>query len=69
MVLSGFGNFRICTPRTRAGGGGVLWSGSDPQSTPILGGGGGSDPQYMEYLVPKANVVHLVTMYTTNSQT
>ena len=40
MVLSGFGDFRICAPGTH-GGGGVFWLGSDPRSALIYGGGAG----------------------------
>ena len=52
MVLSGFGDFRICAPGTRGGGGGL----DGVRSAPIHGGGGEfwgrSDPRSMEYLVP-----------------
>ena len=41
MILSGFGDFRICVPVPGGGGGGMFWMGSDPQSAPIHGGVGG----------------------------
>ena len=77
MVLSGFGDFRICAPGTGGWGGGMFWSGSDPRPAPIHGGGGGgtgefwgrSDPRSMEYLVPTGSPYTLHLPNNTTQQT
>ena len=67
VVLSGFGDFRICAPGTLGGGGCFGW-GPIHDSLRSMGGAGGvfwgrSDPRSMEYLVPSLLLFCMLCRY------